>query len=85
MPLLLDLDNFGPDVGNIANKLQQLRLNILETLGLLDRRRGCIGRRRVVNQKDGRLLIGLGREEDQNIVGIVEAFDPVVYPSVPES
>ncbi|KAL7281696.1 LOW QUALITY PROTEIN: hypothetical protein ACG7TL_005014 [Trametes sanguinea] len=76
VPLLLDSHNLGLHIGSVASHLQQLLLNVLKVLGLLNGRRRGVGRGRVVNEEHGGLLSRLGWEEDQDVVSLVEAFNP---------
>ena len=77
VPLLLDGDSLRLDVGGSLRHLQQLLLDLLELLRLLNRRGRGVGRRGVVDEKDGGLLGSLGREEDQDVLLLVEGLEPV--------
>lgn len=77
VPFLLDGDGRALDVRSVLGKLEQLLLDVVDVLRLFDGGRGRGGRGRVVHQEDGRLLGGLGREEEEYVVVLVELVDPV--------
>ena len=76
VPLLLDADRLSLDIGSSLGHGQELLLHLFELLGLLDRRGRSRRRKRIVDEENGRLLSRLRREEDEDVLVLVERLDP---------
>ena len=76
MPLLLNYNSLGLDVSRRAGQLQELLLHFFKFLCLLDGRRRSGRRQRIIDKEDRRLFSRFGREEDRDILVLVEALDP---------
>ena len=76
MPALLDGHGLAFHVGGIAGELLEVLADIVKMLEALIQRDREVGRQRVVDEEDRRLLLRLGREEDLHVVLLVELLDP---------